>query len=95
MKEFRHTDAYGLNTIISDITLLDRKNRFVPTACNELTVTADANTIIVGVGNGDPAFQAAERPVNDCKEFKIKAFNGHAQVIVESRDGMPMARITM
>ena len=95
VKEFRHTDAHGLSTIVYDVTLLDRKNRFVPTACNELTVTAAPNTTIAGVGNGDPAFQAAERPVNGEKTFRMKAFNGHAQVIVESREGMPEAQISL
>lgn len=95
VKEFRHTDAHGLSTIIYDVTLLDRKNRFVPTACNELTVTTAPNTTIAGAGNGDPAFQAAERPANGEKTFRVKAFNGHAQVIVESREGMPEAQISL
>lgn len=93
--EFRHTDAYGLSTVIYDVTLLDAKGRFVPTACNLLKIIADENSRIAGVGNGDPAFRDVERPMNGEKTFSVKAFNGHAQVIVESRTAKPAARISL
>lgn len=93
VREFRHTDAHGLRTVIYDITLLDRKGRFVPDACNTVTIAAAPGSVIVGAGNGDPAFRNAERPADGSATFSIKAFNGHAQVIVESRVSEPRAEI--
>jgi len=95
VNEFRHTDAHGLNTVIYDVTLLDRKGRFVPTACNELTVTAADGCVIAGASNGDPAFRDAERPADGSRTFRVRAFNGHAQVIVESRVAKPQAHIVI
>ena len=37
------------------------------------------------MGNGDPAYMGSDHPKDkDCKEFQIPAFNGCAQVIVQS-----------
>lgn len=95
VKEFRHTDSHGLSTVIYDVTLLDKKGRFVPTACNTIDITAAEGTVIAGVGNGDPAFKDVERPTGGERNFTVKAFNGHAQVIVESHDGMPKAELKL
>jgi len=69
------------DVVVYDIDLVDKKGRFVPDACNELTVTVDGD--ILGWGNGDPTFQHVERPTNGEKAMTIRAFNGHAQVIVK------------
>lgn len=95
VKEFRHTDSHGLSTVIYDVTLLDKKGRFVPTACNIIGITAAEGSVIAGVGNGDPAFKDVERPADGERNFTVKAFNGHAQVIVESHDGMPKAELKL
>jgi len=65
--------------------LQDRKKRFVPTACDELTITVAGPVRILGVGNGDPAYQAAERPMDaSARTFQVKAFNGLAQILLQS-----------
>ncbi|MGX8728751.1 MAG: hypothetical protein ACSW75_04185, partial [Lachnospiraceae bacterium] len=39
----------------------------------------------IGVGNGDPSWHGAENPDNlNCKEFRVRAFNGLAQVLIRS-----------
>lgn len=65
--------------------LQDRKKRFVPTACDELTITVAGPVRILGVGNGDPAYQAAERPMDaSARTFQVKTFNGLAQILLQS-----------
>lgn len=72
----------GVN--IYDIDLIDAKGRFVPDAMNQLSVSVTKGSEILGWGNGDPAFQHVERPTERYqKSMEIKAFNGHAQVIVK------------
>ncbi|MDE6497734.1 MAG: DUF4982 domain-containing protein [Muribaculaceae bacterium] len=67
------------------VKVLDKKGRFVPDANIELNIAADGPVRILGAGNGDPAFQAAERPVDAAaKTFSIKTFNGLAQILVQS-----------
>ena len=48
---------------VVSVELKDSKGRFVPTACNDLSVTVGEGWSILGWGNGDPAFQYVERPV--------------------------------
>ncbi len=72
------------NIVIANISLLDAKQRFVPDACNTLTVTAGEGCHILGWGNGDPAFQHVERPTDPTsRTMDIQAFNGHAQVLLK------------
>lgn len=77
--------ADGLDVAVVDICLKDKKGRVVPTACNDLIVTLNGDARIIGGGNGDPAYKGADRPdeKND-KTFRIPAFNGYAQVIIQS-----------
>lgn len=57
----------------------------MPTACDELTITVAGPVRILGVGNGDPAYQAAERPMDaSARTFQVKAFNGLAQILLQS-----------
>lgn len=79
--------ADGQDIAIVDLTLKDEKNREVPDAMNEMTVTLTGPAIILGYGNGDPGFKETERPVNGEKTFRIKAFAGKAQVIIRSLEG--------
>ena len=73
-------------TTIVNVSLMDAKNRFAPTACNEVTITlpADGSVRLLGAGNGDPAFRIAERPAagSTPERFTIPAFNGKAQFIL-------------
>ncbi len=71
--------------IVANITMLDAKERFVPTACNPLTVSVSKGVQILGWGNGDPAFQHVERPSDPAAgTMDIRAFNGHAQIILKA-----------
>jgi len=79
MKVEKH--QYG-DVVVADITMLDKKGRFVPTVCVPLSVNIDGATFI-GWGNGDSAFTSTERPKNRSdKSMDITTFNGHAQVII-------------
>ena len=69
---------------ICTVRLLDRKDRFVPDACVPLQVDVEGSARILGVGNGDPAFQAPERPADpSARTFTIHSFNGLAQVLLQ------------
>ena len=77
--------ADGRDVAIVTVKLLDAKNRFVPNACPMLTFRLSGEGHILGVGNGDPAYLGADHPKEpNCKEFQIPAFNGLAQVIIQS-----------
>lgn len=73
---------------IVDLSVLDRKKRFVPTACVPVTVTVEGDATILGYGNGDSAYTDAERPTDrSARTVRLKTFNGRAQVIVKSVGG--------
>ncbi|MDE7129567.1 MAG: DUF4982 domain-containing protein, partial [Alistipes sp.] len=73
------------SVVICDVDVVDARSRVVPTASPRLRVVVGDNVRILGVGNGDSAWRAAERPADrDCREFCFDAFNGHAQIIVET-----------
>lgn len=88
--------ADGHDVAVCNIQLLDRKKRFVPTACEELQLTVSGNIRILGVGNGDPAWQDEERPRDpDARSFSVKSFNGLAQVLVQSTDNAGQGTLTV
>lgn len=67
------------------VELQDRKQRFVPTACEELTLMVSGPVRILGVGNGNPAFQDVERPTDvSARTFRVNTFNGLAQVLLQA-----------
>ena len=67
------------------VELWDKKGRIVPTACNELELSIEGAVRFLGVGNGDPAYRVAERPLNSgVRTFKMNAFNGLAQILLQS-----------
>ncbi len=73
------------DVIVFRVELQDKKARLVPTACEELTLTVSGPVRILGVGNGDPAYQAAERPAEaGARVFRVKTFNGLAQILLQS-----------
>ena len=83
--------ADGRDLAVVTVCLKDRKGRFVPDACEWVTLEVNGPARILGVGNGDPAWQEKERPDEpDARSFRVKTFNGLAQVLVQS-DGAPGA----
>jgi len=62
----------------------DRRGRFVPTACEEIELEVTGPIRILGVGNGDPAWQAQEQPANGERRFRVCSFNGLAQVLLQT-----------
>ena len=77
--------ADGRDVAVITVSLSDRKNRLVPDACIDMELQLDGDARILGVGNGDPACAGAENPgEKDCRAFRVRTFNGLAQVIVQS-----------
>lgn len=77
--------ADGSDVSVINIELRDAKGNFTPTAAVDIKLRLEGDAHILGVGNGDPAFQGAEHPQSlDCKEFSIVSFGGLAQVLVQS-----------
>ena len=69
---------------VCTVRILDRKGRFVPDACLPLQLDVDGSARFLGVGNGDPAFQAPERPSDpSARSFTVDSFNGLAQVLLQ------------
>ena len=88
--------ADNRDVTVCNIELQDKKKRFVPTACNDLTITVSGPVRILGVGNGDPAYQATERPTDaDARTYQVKAFNGLAQVLLQSTGEAGEATLTV
>jgi len=82
-------DRTGLNADGEDVAVItvqinDKKNRLVPTANNEVIFTLNGPGKIIGVGNGDPASHEQEQFVGSA-QWKRKAFNGLAQIIVKTQ----------
>lgn len=88
--------ADNRDVAVCNIELQDKKKRFVPTACNDLTIIVSGPVRILGVGNGDPAYQATERPADtDARTYQVKAFNGLAQVLLQSTGEAGEATLTV
>lgn len=80
---------------IVTIELLDRRGRFVPDACEEIVLEVAGPVRILGVGNGDPAWQAQEQPsVRNARTFRVRSFNGLAQVILQTTREVGTATLT-
>ena len=77
--------ADGRDVAVVTIEVQDAKGRVVPDACPVLTFHLEGNGRILGAGNGDPAYLGEDHPrQQDCREFIIPAFNGLAQVLIQS-----------
>ena len=77
--------ADNQDVAVLTVSTYDKKGRFVPTACEEIDIEITGEGRILGVGNGDPANLDPEQPAKaDCKSFKVKTFNGLAQIIIQS-----------
>lgn len=78
----------GEDVAVIDLTLLDKKGRFVPDANEEITVKVNGPAIVLGWGNGDPGFKDIERPQGtDWQQASLRSFSGRAQVIIRSKQG--------
>lgn len=81
--------ADGRDLAVVAVSLKDSKGRSVPDACEWVSLEVNGPVRILGVGNGDPAWQEKERPDNpNARTFRVKTFNGLAQVLLQS-DGTP------
>ena len=77
--------ADGRDVAVVTLEIQDSKGRIVPDACPMLTFRLEGDARIIGVGNGDPAYLGPDHPQDiNCKEFQIPAFNGLAQVLIQS-----------
>ena len=88
--------ADGRDLAVISVCLKDRKGRFVPDACEWLDLKVEGPARILGVGNGDPAWQEKERPDEpDARTFRVKTFNGLAQVLLQSTGAPGTAALTV
>ena len=77
--------ADGRDVAVITVEVQDKKGRVVPNACPVLTFTLEGEGRILGAGNGDPMFPGQDHPSDaNCREFTIPAFNGLAQVLIQS-----------
>lgn len=89
--------ADGADVAVVNISLSDARGNFTPTACLPVMVEIDGPARILGGGNGDPAWQDAERPASaSARSFTLPTFNGLAQVLVQAGDepGIASLRIS-
>ncbi len=78
-------EANGRDVGVVTVSVTDSEGREVPDACIDLSLELDGPARILGVGNGDPAWTGPENPgVRDCRSFRVRTFNGKAQVLVQS-----------
>lgn len=78
------------------VRLVDRKGRFVPDANVGLSISVDGPARILGVGNGDPAYQASERPSErGARSYEVSTFNGLAQILLQSYGGKGPVTLTV
>lgn len=77
--------ADGRDMAVVTVEVQDQKGRVVPDACPMLTFRLEGDGRILGAGNGDPSYLGEDHPkAKDCREFSIPAFNGLAQVLIQS-----------
>ena len=87
--------ADGRDVSVVTIELHDQNGRLVPDACNTLNFTLEGNGRIIGAGNGDPQYMGEDHPKDkDCRAFSIPAFNGLAQVLIQSSREPSALRLT-
>ena len=78
------------------VRLVDRKGRFVPDANVGLSISVDGPARILGVGNGDPAYQASERPSErGARSYEVSTFNCLAQILLQSDGGKGPVTLTV
>lgn len=89
-------NAQGNDVAVCTIELRDKKGRFVPDACEDLTINISGPIRIIGVGNGDPAYKDDERPTDpNATKYKVRSFNGLAQVLLQTNGEVGKASISI
>lgn len=79
--------ADGHDLAVITVEVQDQKGRIVPDACPMLHFTLEGKGRILGTGNGDPMYLGTDHPKEtDCHLFSIPAFNGLAQIIIQSSE---------
>ena len=87
--------ADGRDLAVITVEVLDQKGSVVPDACPVLSFTLSGNGRILGAGNGDPSYPGLDHPNSkDCQQFTISAFNGLAQLLVQSTDTAGTLQLT-
>ena len=87
--------ADGRDVAVVTVEVQDSKGRVVPDACPMLTFHLKGNGRIIGAGNGDPSYLGEDHPKGlNCQEFSIPAFNGMAQVLIQSSDKASIIELT-
>ena len=87
--------ADGQDLAVVTIEVQDQKGRLVPDACPMLNLRLEGDARILGVGNGDPMYAGIDHPKElNCKTFSVPAFNGVAQVLVQSTTQKTTATLT-
>ena len=77
--------ADNRDVAVISVSLYDQKNRLVPDACNTIQIRLQGPARILGVGNGDPSWHGADHPDQlNCQSFSVPAFNGYAQILVQT-----------
>jgi beta-galactosidase len=70
--------ADGEDVSLVEVQVLDKEDRIVPVADNEIMFTLSGTGKVIGVGNGDPSSHEPD------KTHKRRAFNGLCMVIIQS-----------
>ena len=79
--------ADGRDLAVITVEVQDQKGRIVPDACPMLNFLLEGEAHILGAGNGDPMYAGEDHPKTiNCKEFSIPAFNGLAQILIQSSE---------
>ena len=79
--------ADGHDIAVITVEVQDQKGRIVPDACPMLNFQLEGEARILGAGNGDPMYPGEDHPKTlNCKEFSIPAFNGLAQILIQSSE---------
>ena len=79
--------ADGRDLAVISVEVQDQKGRIVPDACPMLNFLLEGEAHILGAGNGDPMYAGEDHPKTiNCKEFSIPAFNGLAQILIQSSE---------
>ena len=83
----RALKADSRDVAVITVEVQDQKGRLVPDACPVLSFRLEGAGRILGAGNGDPMYLGEDHPKeNDCRAFSIPAFNGLAQVLIQSSE---------
>jgi len=70
--------ADGQDVSLVEVQVLDKEDRIVPVADNEIMFKLSGTAKVIGVGNGDPSSHEPD------KAHKRRAFNGLCMVIIQS-----------